>query len=196
MLTERRHPVCDRPAPRALIFEHRMTVAEVNGLLMARRPKIVPSHFDADVGKKAEVALMRRQSVIAIVAILDQQFPIGARAVCLHAGNDSHPKFRLIGYQVQVLFCTSQIVIESISRRIEADEYEAAIVIDLGRLRERKLLALERWTVRVLARYSDQLSARVVRPRVIGTLKALRVSGFLTADERAAMRAGVEQDAH
>src|SRR5580692_6263645 len=37
MLAKRRDPVRDRPSPRALVFEHRMTITEIDRLLKRRR---------------------------------------------------------------------------------------------------------------------------------------------------------------
>src|SRR5271156_1396092 len=49
MLAERRDPVRDRPSPRALVFHYRVTVAEIDCLLMRRCRDIAASQVDTYV---------------------------------------------------------------------------------------------------------------------------------------------------
>src|SRR5208283_3233834 len=63
MLAEWRYPVRDRASPRALVLDDRVTVAEIDGLLVRRRGEIAAFHVNADVSEKAEISLMRRHSV-------------------------------------------------------------------------------------------------------------------------------------
>src|ERR1700688_3815890 len=98
MLSERRNPMCDRPSPRALILEHRMAIAQIDRLLSRRRGNTGTPHVDADISQKGEITLMRWQAMIAVVTILDQQFPVGAGTICLLTGDDLHAYFGLIGY--------------------------------------------------------------------------------------------------
>src|SRR5438045_9715600 len=103
MLAEGCDPMRDRASPRALIFEHGVPIAEINRNLMRRRTKAVGFHIDADIAQKTEIPLMRRQSVVAVVTVLHQEFPVRTRAVGLLSRDDFHPKLGLVGYQIQIL---------------------------------------------------------------------------------------------
>src|SRR5579885_254580 len=195
MFAEGRHPMRDRPAPRALILDHRVAVAEIDGLLMRRRGNVARSHVDSDIAKEAEVALMRRQAVIAVVAVLDQQFPVGARAVGLLPGDDFHSDFGLIGHQVEVLPRSGQVVVEAFGGRVVAGKDKPAIAVHLRGSGQRALIARKFSAVGIFAGDAGEAAARVEGPGVIWTLKGLRVAGLLPADQCAAMRARVEQHA-
>src|SRR5580698_6309886 len=93
MFSERRDPMCDRPSPCALILEYGMTIAQIDRLLSVRWGNTSAPHVDADISQEGEVALMRGQAMIAVVTILDQQFPVGARTICLLTGDDFHAYF-------------------------------------------------------------------------------------------------------
>src|SRR5262249_2577868 len=150
-------------------------------------------HIDSDVAQKTEVALMSREPVVAVVAVLDQQLPVGPCTVGLLPGDHLHSYFGLVGDQVQVFARSGQVVVEALRRGIETREHETAIALDPGGRSESALLARKRIAVGVLAWYPHQLAARIVGPRVIRTLKGLGVARLLAADHRAAVGAGVKQ---
>src|ERR1700722_7788901 len=90
MLAEGRDPVRDWPSPRALIFHHRVPVPEIYRLLIGRSRYVAAFHIDTYITQEAEVPLMRRQTVIAVIAVLDQQLPVGSCAIGLLARDNLH----------------------------------------------------------------------------------------------------------
>src|SRR5581483_3587326 len=196
MLSEGRDPMSDRPAPGALVLDHGMAVAQIERYLMRGPGKVAGADVDSDVAEEAEVTLMGRQAMVAVVAVFDQQFPVGARAVGLLARHDLHPDFRLIGDKIEILPRAGKIVRQTLGVPVEAGKDESAVARDLGGRCQREFIARERIAIGLLARHAHQLSAIVERPGVIRTLKGLRVAGPLAAHEGAAMRAGVEQHAN
>src|ERR1700722_1257247 len=48
------NPMGDRPAPRTLILDHRMSIAEIDNLLNRRSGKVTSSKVDADISQKGE----------------------------------------------------------------------------------------------------------------------------------------------
>src|SRR5215472_16696205 len=98
-------------APRALVLHHRVSVAEIDRFLMRRGAHVTRPHIDSDIAQKTEVTLMSRHPVVAVVAVLDQQLPVGPCAVGLLPGDHLHSDLGLVGDQVEV-------VAEAWSRRI------------------------------------------------------------------------------
>jgi hypothetical protein len=114
----------------------------------------------------------------------------------LLARDDFHSDFRLVRDQVEILSRAGKIVVETVSRGIEAGEDEAAIAVDLRGRGQFEFRAGERLAIRFFTRNADELPTRIKRPRVIGALKRPRVARLLPAYESAAMRAGVQEQAN
>ena len=62
---------------------------------------------------------MCRQTVIAVITILDQQLPVSARTVGLLAGDNLHSELGLIGHQVQYTPVHRPSSHKGVNRRIE-----------------------------------------------------------------------------
>src|SRR5580698_4979088 len=101
---------------------------------------------------------MRGQSVVSVVAVLDQQFPVCTRTVRLLACDDLHSDLALISDQIDIFASASQVVVEVLSGRIEADEEESAISFYSSRHSQPHLFALERVAVRILTGHADELT--------------------------------------
>ncbi len=171
-----------------------MTIAEIQGLL--RLPRIATGD-STTLPQIAKITLMRGKCMVAVDAIFDQQLPVGANAIRLRSFHYFHPNFRLIAYQVQILFGAGEVFIQILGRRIEADKDKSAIAIHSRRLCKTEFLPVKsRLAVRIVAGNADQFTALIVCPRMVRALERLRVAGTLTAYERAAMGAGVQQHSH
>src|SRR5258708_17739142 len=139
---------------------------------------------------------MERKSVVSVETVLRQQLPVGPCTVRLLARDDFHSDFRLIRDQIEIFSSASQIIVETVSRGIEAGEDEAAIAVDLRGRGQFEFRAGERLAIRFFTRNADELPTRIKRPRVIGALKRPRVARLLPAYESASMRAGVQEQAN
>jgi hypothetical protein len=109
---------------------------------------------------------MEGKSVVSVETVLGQQLPVGPRTVRLLAPDDFHPDFRLVGDQVEILSRAGKIVVETVSRGIEAGEDEAAIAVDLRGRGQFEFRAGERLAIRFFTRNADELPTRIKRPRV------------------------------
>src|SRR5260370_32848140 len=136
---------------------------------------------------------MERHRVVGVETVFGQQLPVGPRTVRLLARDDFHPDFRLVRDQIEILSRAGKIVVETVSRGIEADEDEAAIAVDLRVRGQSQLVARERLAIRFFTRHADKSSTQIKRPCVIGALKRPHVPGLLTAYKTAAMRARIQE---
>jgi hypothetical protein len=114
----------------------------------------------------------------------------------LLARYDFHSEFRLVHDQVEIFSSAGQIVVETVSRRIETGEDKTAISLDPRGRDQPQLVARERLAIRCFTRHADKPSTQIKRPGVIWALKRIRVARLLAAYQSATMRTGVEQQAN
>jgi len=91
---------------------------------------------------------MERKRVVSVNTVFGQQLPVGPRTVRLLARDDFHPDFRLVRDQIEIFSSASQIIVETVSRGIEAGEDEAAIAVNLRGRDQPQLFARERFAIR------------------------------------------------
>jgi len=99
-------------------------------------------------------------------------------------------------FQAEIFSRAGKIVVEAVSRGIESGEDEAAIAVHARGRGQRQFLARKRVAIRFFTGNTDELPARIKRPRVIGTLKRPRVARSLPAYLSAAMRTGIQEHAN
>ena len=135
--------------------------------------------------------------MIAVDAVLAQQFPVCREAVLLRAADDFHTDFGLIHHEVDEFSRAGEVRHQIDRVAVVVDEVQAAILIELRHLHE-VVHTVDVRTLRIAFRAGtiDQLALQIERPRVIEAAEHLVVAAFLAAHHRASMRAGIEERAH
>src|ERR1700757_1961438 len=103
--------------------------------------------------------------MVAVDAVLYQQFPVRLDRVLVAAVEHSHADLGLVGDQVEVLRGTSEILAQIADLRIEADENKSTIGIDA--CRRGKVGPVEVGRIGVFARYGDQPAPGREAPAVV-----------------------------
>ena len=196
LFAERGHPVGDRSTPGRRVLHDRVPVPERPGVAAAPGFEHAVERKAAGAAEEAHVAGVRGHSVIGIDAVLAQQLPVRPNAVALGACSDLHARLGLVHDQIQVLAGVREVLLQTLDRRIEADEDEAPVALRTRRPPKPEGGALKGGAVGLLPWHPDELALVAVGPAVIEALEALLVSAGLTTDLRAAMPARVQEDPH
>jgi hypothetical protein len=106
----------------------------------------------------SEIAVVSRESVIAVHAVLKQQLPIGLHAVGLRALHDLDILAAEIDHVVEIFLGVSKIALEALDLRIVADEDHAPVVLHAWHRPEPHLVALERGRIGLRVRHAQELA--------------------------------------
>ena len=197
-VTVDRDPRGDRAAAEVHVVRRAVPIAEI--FAQAVRGQHVSLlgtlHLDAGALQVVEPGRMRREQVIVVVAVLDEQLPVRADVVLLRAVDHLHAAGRrLIQYEIDVLDRRTEVFAQRHGVRIEVEKDKTAIGLDAGRLLEAELGAIEIRRISALPRHGVKPPVAVVGPAVIEAGVAIGIALRLAADDGAAMAAGVQENA-
>src|SRR5262249_12479861 len=151
---------------------------------------------DARIAHVVEPGRVRRDQVIVVDAVLDQELPVRLDVVLLHARDDLHAAGRrLVDPQTDVLLGAREIT-EQVDRvAIEVEEPEVAVTFEPRHRDEAHLRLVEARRIGLLARHVAQRTVQLIGPAVIHAVEIARIAFALAAHHGAAVAARVDQAA-
>ena len=213
-------PLRERPAMRRWIVVGHVAVAEIEGKLGLglHQGVVAAPHHDfgaglgvefrgrhalrvralgaglGGVGGVFEIGRMHAVDMERVHAVLVPELPVGIDLEILAARHDRHGDFGLVDDVVDVFLGASQIVRQRHRVGVEADEPEAAILLEARHVHEAAAVVLVAFRIGALLRDHAQAAVRAEHPAVIEALEHARLAGLLPADAAAAMRAEIVED--
>src|SRR5882757_6786617 len=137
---------------------------------------------------------MRRLAVVAVHAVLLQQFPVCGDRVLLASLDDLHAMFALISDVCQIVRRARQIVDQRLHIAIETDEDESAELFHSLNANQIKFTVVRRVGGECLAaRHSDEMPLLVEGPGMIAARECAPIARALSTDHCPPMGAGIVQ---
>jgi len=141
-----------------------------------------------------KISLVSRPDVVSIQTILDQEFPVGLDRVSIGTPDDPHAFFGLVDDEVQIFASARQIGRQFLDIGIEAHKNKPAIIVYPRRRLEAHLRSVEMVAVSRLIRHAYEIAMIIEGPGVVEALQNVSLSLIVPADERASVRACVQEN--